>query len=341
MDKSILESFHHQGEEYRILFHQLQNETAVHAYLITGEKGTGKRTLARLMAQTLLCSSEGPRPCGSCRNCLLADKAEHPDLIIIEKGSPISAGVKKDRSTIPIDDIREMIRICGIRSTDGNKRVVLLFDADKMTQQAQNCLLKTLEEPPSDTFMILVTDHTESILPTIISRCRLIRTRSWEDEYILSVLEKNQVGGKHAAEAVSVSGGSIGRALELTADDAYWNLREEAINIFFRSTSRSDILKISNGWKDRKQEADQLISILESMIGMMMESRFARDGKDILSFLPAQWQRFAADAPEERFTRLMDCVSDARKQLQYSMNFQAVLEKMIFTFMGEGNTWLQ
>lgn len=336
-----MESFLHRGEEYRILFSQLQNETAVHAYLITGEKGTGKRTLAKLMAQTLLCSSEDYRPCGSCRNCLLTDKGEHPDLILIERGSPISAGVKKDRSTIPIDDIREMIRICGIRPTDGNKHVVLLFDADRMTQQAQNCLLKTLEEPPSDTYMILVTDHTESILPTIISRCRLIRTRSWDDRYVLSVLEKNHVGGKHAAEAVAVSGGSIGKALALTADDAYWNLREETVNIFFRSTSRSDILKISNQWKDRKQEADQLLSILESIVGMMMESRFIKGGENYLSFLPPHWQRFAAEAPDERFPLLMDCISGARKQLQFSVNYQAVMEKIIFTFMGEGNTWLQ
>lgn len=341
MEDIILESFLNHGETYRILFDQLQNETAVHAYLITGEKGTGKRTLARLMAKTILCSSGGKRPCGVCRNCVLAEKNEHPDLILIEKGSPIAAGVKKDRNTIPIEDIREMIRLCGIRSTDGNKRVVLLFDADKMTTQAQNCLLKTLEEPPSDTYLILATDHTESILPTIISRCRILRTKAWDDQYILSVLDRNHVLGEHSADAVAAAGGSIGRALELTNDDSYWKLRDEVMDIFFRTTSRSDVLKISNQWKDRKQDAEQLFSVLESLVGMLMEYRFYRDRKTDLSAFPPQWQKFAGKAQEEEFVVLTNCISSSKKQLQYSLNFQAVLEKLIFAFIGEGNKWLQ
>lgn len=341
MADSILESFLNNGETYRILFDQLQKETAVHAYLITGEKGTGKRTLARLMAKTILCSSKGNRPCGLCRNCVLAEKNEHPDLILIEKGTPIAAGVKKDRNTIPIEDIREMIRLCGVRSTDGNKRAVLLFDADKMTTQAQNCLLKTLEEPPSDTYLILVTDHTESILPTIISRCRILRTKAWDDEYILSILDRNHVLGEHSSDALAAAGGSIGKALELASDDAYWKLRDEVLNIFFGTTSRSDVLKISNQWKDRKQDADQLLSVLESLVGMLLEHRFCRERKTDLSAFPKQWKKFAEQAQEEKFVILTESISSARKQLQYSLNFQTVLEKMIFTFIGEGNAWLQ
>ena len=341
MEDVILESFLNKEETYRVLFDQLQKETAVHAFLITGEKGTGKRTLARLMAKTILCSSGEKRPCGVCRNCVMTEKQEHPDIILIEKGAPIAAGIKKDRNTIPIEDIREMIRLCGIRSTDGNKRVVLLFDADKMTSQAQNCLLKTLEEPPSDTYLILATDHTESILPTIISRCRILRTSAWDDEYIFSVLDRNHVMGDHSADAVAAAGGSIGKALELTSDDAYWKLRDEVMSIFFRTTSRSDVLKISNQWKDRKQDADQLFSVLESLIGILTEYRFFHGKRTDLSAFPAQWREFAGQAREEDFVALTECVSSARKQLQFSLNFQTVLEKMIFTFIGEGNAWLQ
>ncbi len=339
MDKTVLDSFLSQGEEYQILFHQLENRSAVHAYLITGEKGVGKRTLAGLMAAALLCSSESGRPCGICKNCLLAEKQEHPDLILIEKGNPIAQGVKKDRATIPVEDIREMIRLCGVRSTEGNMHVVLLFDADKMTPQAQNCLLKTLEEPPADTCLILVTDHPESLLTTVISRCRQIRMKAWSDGYILQVLRGKGVPAKRAEDAVAACGGSVGRALELVSDDRYWELREEVMNCFFRMTARSEILKISNAWKDRKQEAEQMTGILESFVGMLAEARYGKDTD--LSAFPPQWQRFAREAGPDRFLALSECIVNARKQLQFSVNFQAVLERMIFTFMGEGNTWLQ
>ena len=338
--QKVRDSFINHGEEFRVLFSQLSERTAVHAYLITGEKGTGKRTLARLMGETLLCSSAAGKPCGTCRNCMLIEKDEHPNVIVIEKGKPIAPGIKKDRNTIPVEDIREMIRLCGVCSTDGNMHVVTVFDADRMTPQAQNCLLKTLEEPPPDTCIILVTDHTESLLTTVISRCRILRIRAWDDQYILSVLNDRGVPAERAREAVAASNGSVGKALELSSDEIYWKLREEVLKCFFDVTSRSDVLKISNQWKDRKQETEEIFSILESYVKRMTESRFGEKKTD-LSFLPEQWQRFSEKASKEKFVLLMETITNAKRQLQFSTNFQAVLEKIIFVFMGEGNLWLQ
>lgn len=341
MTNDLLNSFLSQSTDLSILFRHLGNKTGVHAYLITGEKGAGKKTLAKLMASALLCSSDGSRPCGICKNCILAANEEHPDLIIIEQGNPIAPGIKKDRSTIPVEDIREMIRLCGVRSTEGNMHVVLIRDAEKMTVQAQNCLLKTLEEPPSDTCIILATDHMESLLSTVISRCRIIRIKPWEDAYLQKVLAEKGIEQKRILYTIRAAGGSIGRAIELAEDDQFWELQETVLKCFFRTTSRSDVIKISNDWKDRKQDADRVLMILESLISMLTEARFSSSKTIDLSRFPPQWQRFSAEAGIEKFTQLTESVTEARKQLQFSVNFQAVLERLIFSFIGEGNAWLQ
>lgn len=340
VDQSIMESFMKHGKEFGILFRQLSDCTGVHAYMISGEKGTGKRTLAYLMGKILLCSSDGKKPCGVCQNCLLTEKGDHPDLIVIENGNPIAAAVKKDRTTIPVEDIREMIRLCGIHSTNGNMRVVLILEADRMTAQAQNCLLKTLEEPPENICIILVTDHPESLMATVVSRCRIIRMKAWDDDYILSVLQKNGISAQRASDAVAASNGSIGKALELASDESFWNLRNEILHVFFETTSRSEVLRISNQWKERKPNAGEILSVLESFVIMMTETRFGKADAN-LSFLPAQWQRFSANAEKDSFIVLAEAIAEARRQLQFSTNFQAVLERIIFTFMGEGNKWLQ
>ena len=339
--KPELASFHEQGHEVSGLLSQLAEGRLVHASLITGEKGTGKRTLAKLMASALLCSSDGSRPCGTCRDCMLAEQGEHPDVTVIRQGIPLAPDGKKDRTTIPVDDIREMIRICGNHTLEGKARVVLLFDADRMTVQAQNSLLKTLEEPPENTYIILVTEHPEALLTTVISRCRPVRLKAWSDGYIRKVLEGEGVLGPRAEECVAEAHGSIGRALELASDEEYWKTRSEVTGLFFQpaGTGRSDILRVSNSWKERKGEAGILLDILEASLERMVRFRFRKETGGETAGLPDNWKRFSAKAGPEDFAGLISAVSDARKQLESNVNFQAVLEQLLFVFMGEGNKW--
>ena len=334
-----INEFSKNGNDCRILIEQVQNKTQVHAYLLSGEKGVGKRTLARLVGASLLCTSDGQRPCGICKNCKMSRSGEHPDVIVIEKGAPIASNVRKDRSTIPVDDIREMIRLCSVRSPEGNLHIVLIFDADKMTAQAQNCLLKTLEEPPEKTFLMLVTEHPESLLPTIISRCRNVRFRPWNDEYINNVLSKSGFPDKKIKEIIPEAWGSIGRALDLSSDESYWKLREEILKVFFQTFQRSEILKISNEWKDKKNDAEKILQILESYVRMMLYTRLKQKDHEYLHDFPIQWQTFAQRSEIERFIYLLNAIAESRKQLQYSVNFQAVFEQLLFIFMGEGSKW--
>lgn len=335
-----LHDFLSQGDEICSFFQLLQKDSVPHAVLIVGPEGVGKRTLALLVSQHLLCTSEHP-PCGLCQACQLAEKYEHPDQILIRKGKPLAQEVKEGRATIPIEDIREVIRISGTAPAGGGKRIVLIHEADAMTPQAQNALLKTLEEPPSDTYFILVTNHSESLLNTVISRCVKLHLHAWPEDYILTRLVESGVPAEKAKAAAELADGSIGKAVSLSNDNDYWEFRNEIIRAFFHNTRRSEILSVSNGWKNRKNEAEQLLSVLESVVGQMIRFRFGRSSTEMEKILPPHWIRFSREASPDKLCALYEMLVDARKKLQFSVNFQAVIEQLLLAIMGEGNKWLQ
>ena len=341
MKTFTFEDFSIQGEAVHALQKQIEGRSLVHALLICGEPGTGKKTLAGVVASSLMCKSQGRIPCGVCPACVLAASGEHPDIIIIEKGSPLSAETPKGRSTIPVDDIREMIRLCSQYSFDGGNRVVIIRDAENLTVQAQNCLLKILEEPAQNNYFILTTSHPDQLLITVKSRCRTLKLHPWDTSTIQRFLTETGIAPETAEKAAAASFGSIGNALLLATDDGYWKMREEIMNSFFRNRTRGDILKYSTGWKDRKNEADNLFNILEDNLHRLLMYRFNPGNSPNISDFPEEWRVFAEKATEERFVYLTAKITDARKQSSYNVNFQAIIEQLLLAFIGEHEKWVK
>lgn len=330
-----------QGSEIGALRSQIAEHRLVHAVLITGQPGTGKRTLARLIAASLMCTSDKEIPCGQCEGCRLAVSGEHPDITVIEKGNPLSQEVQKGRATIPVEDIREMIRICNRYAYEGGNRVVIIQEAENMTPQAQNSLLKILEEPPQNTYFLITASHPEQLLTTVRSRCRSIKLIPWEEEYIRKTLIESGVDPAVAGKSAAASYGSIGNAITLSSDDTYWRKKDEVINAFFRNRSRSEILNISTAWKDQKASAEQMFNIVEDCIQQMLRYRLYHKKKDYPEEYPQEWKRFAEEAPLERFMLLTDAVASARKQNISNVNFQAIIEQLLLTFVGESDLWVK
>ena len=341
MQKYTFDDFLYQGDEISTLRRQIEERRMVHAVLITGETGTGKRTLAEIMAAALVCKAEKGVPCGKCSSCVLALSGEHPDITLIEKGKPLSKDTAKGRTTIPVDDIREMIRLCSQYSFEGGNRVVLIPGAENMTFQAQNSLLKILEEPPQNTYFILTTSHPDQLLPTVISRCRPVKLIPWETVYIEKALTDAGNDPEISRKAAFASFGSIGNAYKLLSDSDYWKMQEEVMDHFFRNNKRSEILRISSSWKDRKAEADLLFNILDSNIRMLLQYRMYHDRDHAPEDFPTEWQKFASVAPLERIVYLADKISEARKQNSFNVNFQAIIEQLLLTFTGERELWVK
>lgn len=334
----VLSDFKGQGALYDGLIRTLEEGTFAHAYLISGAQGMGKRTLARLMAQYLLCTG-AEKPCGVCPACVQVMQDEHPDLTTVRPGKPLSHDVKPGLAGIPVDEIRYILTLAGQHTFEGGRRVIIIERAEKMNPQAQNALLKTLEEPLPGTVFLLLSETPETLLPTIISRCRALKLHPWPDDVILRTLSAHGVTSAMAHKALAVCGGSIGQALAVAADDAYWQRRSDVMRDFFGMEARSDVLRISNAWKDRKDEANALLQDVEDLIRTLMLVRFGRQGEALLEDYPAPWQRFAREGELASFMKLMDVVTQARRLRANQVTWQAAAEQLLLSLMEEKSKW--
>lgn len=201
-------------------------------FLFVGPTGIGKRTFAMKLAQALLCTERDERllePCGTCPSCLQVKSQTHPDLLLVAKPD--------DKNTLPLDlfigDDEHRMRegLChdiSLRPMMSARRVAIIDDADFLSRESANCLLKTLEEPPPRSVMILIGTSVEQQLPTIRSRAQIVRFQPLSLEVVAELLVKQSlVADRSEAERLAThSEGSLAQALEL-ADPELWSFRDQ------------------------------------------------------------------------------------------------------------------
>jgi DNA polymerase-3 subunit delta' len=192
-------------QSVKILLRSLASGRVAHAILLAGPEGVGKETAALSFARALLCSSPADGDaCGVCRECRQVSSGNHPDFYIVEPAG----------SSIKIEQIRDIQRKVPYLSYQGGRKIFLIRQAEAMTAEAANCMLKTLEEPPRDTVFILVSDRPQALLPTILSRCQQIYFKSMTvKELVQGLVSLEGVAEKEALLYASLAGGSMGRAL--------------------------------------------------------------------------------------------------------------------------------
>ncbi|MDO5023018.1 MAG: AAA family ATPase [Eubacteriales bacterium] len=286
-----------------------RTEGLPHSLLILGQKGTGKNTLGLLLSQMQLCTAElNNRPCGTCSNCIRVAQHTHPAFLF--------AGEDRQANSIKIDDIRSIVERLSIYNIEGDKRAVLLIDADRMTVQAQNALLKSLEEPDKQTYFILTANNKQSLLPTVLSRCTQLNMPLWSEERIYDYLIKSNID--NAKKIAALSEGSIGRALRYSSDDNFHKILAMVDETIAEADKISAIPALSAKWKSLKDDGELIISLLENRCTQQIYSTI--DTQKIL-----------------HLNKMLDSLMQARKLLKSNVSWQAIADYLLFHILEDLN----
>jgi len=257
------------------LSRSLQNGAVSHFYLITGPRGSGRHTLARLLAAAILCRGSG-RPCLSCSPCRKVLEGSHPDLITVDD---------PEKKTVPVELIRQARADIYIQPNEADHKIYLFPRAQDMGLPSQNALLKVLEEPPRYGVFILITDNPERLLPTVRSRCTELALCPLDENTLAAALRKDfpAASAEDIAAAAAQSGGFLGQAKELLSEGAA--LPQQTLDFAAAYAGRDALALTKVLVPMEKWKRDQLIPTLESWVQLLESGLAYRSTRRAISAL--------------------------------------------------------
>lgn len=327
-----------QSQPKKILTNALQNNSVAHAYLFYGPDSVGKKKLAITMAKALNCKETNPKDaCGECESCRKIDNKTHPDFFYLE---PVKSTPTAREAVIKIEAIRELQKKLAYMPYEGKAKVVVIDSAELMNTQAMNSFLKTLEEPPSSTVLILISANPNRLFPTLISRCQGIQFHRLPSKNIRTIIEseaQEKEGSLKMSEIdfrIHRSQGSVARALEEDLAEVE-HLRKQLLEVLENvSYDRMDIVfDFAKTWA---RQTDQLQSVLDELLGLIRDLALYRSGciqSDIqngdlsVKMIPIA-EKNSLKVWVDRFT----AVRSTQVALSSNANAQLFLENMLIDF---------
>ena len=283
------------------LINSVKENKVSHSYMFVGIDGIGKKIIAKQFAKKILCTNNIQEKCDECKSCIEFDSDNHPDFLYIEP----------DGNSIKIEQIRYLQKKIQEKPIISNKKVYIINDANKMTIEAQNCILKTLEEPPEYSTIILIGNNESAFLNTIKSRCMIITFRPIEDQLVKEYLEKNYQMMNITSNMLEAFQGSIGKAIIL---------------------------------KDKIDEYQQIEKIIEELdkkniIDIISESELMYKDKDeimdILEYINIVLLKLAKE--KIKFVNCIKIVEETKMRLKQNANYDMSIDNMLFNMWGEVN----
>ena len=305
----------------------VENNRVSHAYILNGERGSGKKMLANLFAMTLLCETGDNEPCGKCHSCKQAESGYHPDIIRVTHEKP---------NSISVDDIRTQVNnTVDIKPYQGPYKVYIIPQADMMTPQAQNAILKTIEEPPSYAVFLLLTENAETLLPTINSRCVMLKLRNIKDTLIKKYLMENlEIPDYKADMCTAFAQGNMGRAIMLANSDHFNEIREEAVQLL-KHISEMELNEIVAAVKNISVYKLEITDYLDIIMIWYRDVLLYKATKEIDKVVfKDQLQSIKEQARKssyEGIELILESLEKAKARLKANVNFDLVMELLFLT----------
>ena len=298
-----------------------------HAYILNGERGSGKKLLANLFAQTLQCEEGKEEPCYHCHSCRQAVSGNHPDIIRVTHEKP---------GSISVDDIRKQINEdIQIKPYSGKYKIYIMADADLMTVQAQNALLKTIEEPPSYAVIFLLTENADSLLPTICSRCVILKLRNIKDQLVKKYLmEQLQIPDYKAELCTAFAQGNIGRAIMLASSDHFNEIRDEAVQLL-KYIDTMELPELMDAVKRITVYKIEITDYLDILMIWYRDVLIYKATKNIDRVIFGEELEFirerAKKSSYEGIETILKALEKAKERLKANVNFELVMELLLLT----------
>lgn len=307
----------------------VKTDKVSHAYILNGEKGSGKRLLANLFAMSLQCQNrdEDGDACGKCQSCKQAASNNQPDIIRVTHEKP---------NTISIDDIREQINNdIVIKPYSSKYKIYIVPDADMMSVQAQNALLKTIEEPPAYAVILLLTENAEILLPTIRSRCVMLKLRNIKDQLIKKYLmEQMEIPDYKADVCVAFAQGNVGKAIELAESEDFNEIKNSALQLIKRLDDielyeMTEAVKQISNYKLKINDYFDLIMIWYRDV--LLYKATADVNKLIFKEEVYEIKKEASRSSYGGIENILEALEKAKIRLNANVNFDLVIELLLLT----------
>lgn len=298
-----------------------------HAYIFNGEAGSGKKLLANLFAMTLQCEENQTEPCLQCPSCKKAQSKNHPDIITVthEKANLIS-----------IDEIRsQVVNDVAIKPYSSPYKIYIIDEAEKMNPQAQNAILKTIEEPPAYVIIMLLTSNASALLPTILSRCVTLNLKPVKDQLIRNYLmEEMQIPDYQADMSVAFAQGNVGKAMDIAGSPQFREMTEHAVHLL-RNAPDMELYELVEAIKQLTQEKDSVYDYLDLFLlwfrdVLMFKATKEVDGLVFKKEINAIRER-AKKSSYEGLEIIIEAIEKAKVRLHANVNFELAMELLFLS----------
>ena len=289
-----------------------------HAYIFEGVSGCGRRKTAQALIQALFCANVADDACGVCPSCRKVAGGNHGDIHFVE---PLP-----DKRDISVEQLRELQRELALRPYEAPRKACIIEPADRMNVSSANSLLKTLEEPPGNALIILLTENADMLLPTIRSRCQLIRFAPLSQEHVYRLLLAGGLAPEAAELVAPLSEGSMQRARELDND----TLTERRETVFNRLTALN-LARISTVFDTAEELAgnrDETLASLDLLLSVVRDAVFLKSGcgEIVNTAIRPALERFADGRSLETGLQILTDIVETRRAVQRNANSKLALE---------------